>query len=176
MTHLFGQAVLMLGEIGCGSLVGLKELRVCHAFLPHTGEDYVTSRLHGGLIHIVTRQIKYFRLSFYRWRLILYSNKQIKSQRNVLNVWQSFWLDKCPYEKEKLYFAASTHTIFINYKKSSIDYGMRHKVGHGVCQRKICCTCMIKILLKVRSLTVEKHLVLRNSGSERLVSNFYTRF
>ena len=28
MTHLFGQAVLMLGEIGCGSLVGLKELRV----------------------------------------------------------------------------------------------------------------------------------------------------
>ena len=77
---------------------------------------------------------------------------------------------------ETLFCCLNTHIIFINYKKSSIDYGMRHKVGHGVCQRKICCTCMIKILLKVRSLTVEKHLVFSNSGSERLVSNFYTRF
>ena len=78
-------------------------------------------------------------------------------------------------KQETLFCCLNTYIMFINYK-SRIDYGMRHKVGDGVCQRKICSMCMIKILLKVRSLTVEKHLVLRNSGSERLVSNFYTRF
>ena len=49
MTCLFGQAVLLLGEIGCGSLLGLKGLKTA----------FVTNILHTAVTRMSTGGVQY---------------------------------------------------------------------------------------------------------------------